>query len=145
MCFNQSRVLHKCLIKQGHGKGQVAQWTQQRSIREIELSCFIRALIQCWLKRSLKNLVNAFFSLVYCLFPIFGIFIECPVYCLPWFALFLCEGREKNYNFTILFSKYWQTFCLWHFTRQIGEEDDINQLLDFVLAFANYNVASISM
>ncbi len=64
MCLNQSRVLDKWLIKQGHGIGQVAQWTQQRSIQEIKLSCFTRALIQCWLKRSLRNLVSAFSSLV---------------------------------------------------------------------------------
>ncbi len=108
MCFNQSIVLDKCLIKQGHGIGQVAQWAQQKNIQEIELSCFTKALIQCYLKRFLRNLVSSFFSLVL-LFVLY--FCEdsltvLHIVCLDLFCLCV-KAKKKNYNITILFSKYW--------------------------------------
>ncbi len=112
MCLNQSRVLDKCLIKQGHGIGQVAQWTQQRSIQEIKLSCFTRALIQCWLKRSLRNLVSAFSSLVL-LFVLYFCEDSLNVLCIvcPDLLCLCVKVERRNYNLTTLFSKYWQTFA----------------------------------
>jgi len=57
----------------------------------------------------------------------------------------MCEGRKKklqshNFVFQILIN-----FCLWHFLCQIGEEDDINQMLDYVLALANCDAMLILM